>query len=141
MMKIFRLVGIVLAICLMCGAFVACNNGGGDETTTEAVKTITVNVEIYEDDNVSGKAKYEGVVTYEGNAPTAYDILDWFCTVEEDIAFEATKDKTVTRIGDIVIESPSYLSACYKNKGINNSFEKLTTQNIDNGTTVIFYVK
>lgn len=137
-MKFFKLVTLILAVCLVCGTFVACNKGEDTETTVAEQKTTTVDVEVHS----AGKAKYKGTYSHPSTRGelTAYALIEWFCT-QEDIDFEATDDKVVTKIGDIVIESPQYLAAYYENQGKNNSFEKLTTQVIEDGTTVIFYVK
>ena len=63
-MKILKILAVVMAVCLLGSAFIACDNGSGDGETTTAATTTTVEVKlVIKDGSVT---KYEGTTKCNG---------------------------------------------------------------------------
>ena len=135
-MKFVKIMALVLAVCLMSVAFVACDKGG-KENETEAEK-IQLNVKVIVK-NGSEKV-YEEDVNYTGTDATLGSIITWMCEVNLDVENAQPFDSNglLTAIGTV---TGSNWSAYYEDAGSNNTFDSIKSQVIENGKTVVIVCK
>ena len=135
-MKFVKILALVLAVCLMSAAFVACDNGG-KEKETEAEK-VELNVKVIVK-NGSEKV-YEEDVVYSGTDATLGSIIAWMCEVNLDVENAQPFDSNglLTTIGTV---TGSNWYAYYEDSGSNNTFDSIKNQEIENGKTIVIVCK
>ena len=132
-MKFVKILALVMAVCLLSAAFVACDNGDkGTETTADEKVSLKVKVIVKQ----GNETKYEEDVNYTGTDATLGSIIDWLCEVNLGIdnaeCFDA--NGLLTGIGDV---TGSNWIAYYEDAGKNNKFDSIKNQTIEDGKTII----
>ena len=132
-MKFVKILALVMAVCLLSAAFVACDNGDkGTETTADEKVSLKVKVIVKQ----GSDTKYEEDVNYTGTDATLGSIIDWLCEVNLGIdnaeCFDA--NGLLTGIGDV---TGSNWIAYYEDAGKNNKFDSIKNQVIEDGKTII----
>ena len=131
-MKIFKILAVVMAICLLGTAFIACDKGADDsETTAEQKVSITVKLVIKDGSTV----KYEGTTPCDGTLGNA---IEMFCAgeFEEDITC-FNEQGILTTIGELTSGDGKRWSAWYEDEGQSKAFDSIQTQTLTEGKTVI----
>lgn len=137
-MKFVKVVSVILAVCLLGCALVAC---GGDKNNEETTAAETVKVTLTFDIRDGNHSKYKGDITYESSDTiTVLTMLDLFCT-REDIELKVNERNNVEKIGELELtEGTQYWAAYYEDAGKNNGFAKIGEEVAQNGKTVILYI-
>ena len=132
-MKFVKILALVMAVCLLSAAFVACDNGDkGTETTADEKVSLKVKVIVKQGNDT----KYEEDVNYTGTDATLASIIDWLCEVNLGIENAECFDANglLTKIGDV---TGSGWYAYYEDAGKNNKFDSIKNQVIEDGKTII----
>ena len=132
-MKLLKILAVVMAICLLGTAFIACDKGDETEETTVAEQkvSITVNLIIKE----GATTKYEGSTTCDGTLGNA---IEMFCAgeFEEDITCFDENDILKT-IGELTAGDGKRWKAWEETAGQSNAFDSIKTQTLTEGMTVV----
>ncbi|MBR6782779.1 MAG: hypothetical protein IKM33_06275 [Clostridia bacterium] len=140
-MKLLKILAIVMAICLLSTAFIACDKGGetegttAPETTAEQNVTITVKLTIKE----GSTTKYEGSTTCNG---TLGDAIEMFCVgeFEEEITcFDATG--ILKNIGELSAGGGKSWKAYFADEGESKVFKSIKDQTLADGDEVIIVLE
>ena len=132
-MKILKILAVIMAVCLLGAAFVACDSAGEVEETTAAETTarITVNLIIKE----GSITKYEGSTTCNG---TLGDAIEMFCAGEFEEDFEVFNESgLLTTIGELTAGSGKSWKAYYEDKGQGEAFSSIKDQTVKEGKTIV----
>lgn len=134
-MKFLKILAVIMAVCLLGSAFIACDKGNGDGEGTEAeTKGTTVEINlIIKDGSVT---KYEGSTKCDGTLGNA---IEMFCAgefEEEFTIFDDTTDMLVT-IGELSAGDGKSWKAYYEDQGQSNAFDSIKNQVLTNGKTVV----
>ena len=127
-----KVVAIVMAICLLGTAFIACDKGdGATETTAEQKTTIRVKLVIKD----GSTTKYEGETPCDGTLGNA---IEMFCAgeFEEEITCFDEHDILKT-IGELTATDGKRWRAWYEDEGQSKAFESIKTQTLTEGKTVV----
>ena len=137
-MKFIKILALILSVCLLGAAFVACDKGGESATEADTAEKVVINVKVIVKDG--NETKYEDTVKYEGTEPTLGNIIDWFCEVslEQENAEPFDANGLLTKIGEL--EGSNWV-AYYEDKGSNNKFDSIKSKPIEDGKTVIIVKK
>lgn len=136
-MKLLKILTIVMALCLLGTAFIACDQGGEaeettvPETTAAQKTTITVNLVIKE----GSTTKYEGSTTCDG---TLGDAIEMFCLGEfdEDITcFDSTG--ILKNIGSLSAGGGKSWKAYLADEGQSKAFKSIKDQPLSEGDEVV----
>ena len=134
-MKFLKILAVIMAVCLLGSAFIACDKGSGDGEGTEAeTKGTTVEINlIIKDGSVT---KYEGSTKCDGTLGNA---IEMFCAgefEEEFTIFDDTTDMLVT-IGELSAGDGKSWKAYYEDEGQSNAFDSIKNQAVTAGKTVV----
>ena len=134
-MKFLKILAVIMAVCLLGSAFIACDKGNGDGEGTEAeTKGTTVEINlIIKDGSVT---KYEGSTKCDGTLGNA---IEMFCAgefEEEFTIFDDTTDMLVT-IGELSAGDGKSWKAYYEDQGQSNAFDSIKNQTLTSGKTVV----
>ena len=134
-MKILKILAVVMAVCLLGSAFIACDkSGSGDGETTTAATTTTVEVKlVIKDGSVT---KYEGTTICNGTLGHA---IEMFCAGEFEDEFEIFDPATnlLVTIGELKSGDGKSWKAYYEDQGQSKAFESIKDQTLENGKTVV----
>ena len=132
-MKLLRILAIVMSICLLGSALIACDKGGETEETTaeQAKTTITVTLIIKE----GSSTKYQGSTSCDG---TLGDAIEMFCAgeFEEEITCFDENDLLKT-IGELTADDGKRWVAYYEDEGQSKAFDSIKNQTLADGETVV----
>ena len=133
-MKFLKILAVIMAVCLLGTAFIACDKGDGKgEDTTASQGTTSVEITlIIKDGSVT---KYEEKVKCNG---TLGDAIEMFCAgeFEEEITvFDG--NGLLSTIGDMVAGEGKSWKAYYEDEGQSNAFDSIKNQPVTNGKTVV----
>ncbi len=131
-MKFLKILALVLTVCLLGAAFMACDSGESKSTETEAGTTASVSISLIVKD-ASG-TKYEGSVTCNGTLGNAIEI---FCAGEgfEGECFDA--HDILSTVGELKAGDGKSFIAYYEDLGKNEAFESIKSQVVESGKTVV----
>ena len=137
-MKILKILAVVMAVCLLGSAFIACDkSGSGDGETTTAATTTTVEVKlVIKDGSVT---KYEGTTECNGTLGNA---IEMFCAgefEEEFTIFDA--NGLLETIGELSAGDGKSWKAYYEDEGQSNAFDSIKNQTLTNGKTVVLVLE
>ena len=138
-MKFLKILAVIMAVCLLGSAFIACDKGNGDGEGTEAETkgtTIEINL-IIKDGSVT---KYEGSTKCDGTLGNA---IEMFCAgefEEEFTIFDDTTDMLAT-IGELSAGDGKSWKAYYEDQGQSNAFDSIKNQVLTNGKTVVLVLE
>ena len=136
-MKLVKIMSVILSVCLLCGALVACGTGDSSDTTAAAAEKITVEVKIRDGKDV----KYEDSIEVN-DGTNAYDTIELLCA-GLDIAFEGDEEtNTITKIGDIAVkDKANYWVGYYEDEGTSSEFSKFGDELVKKDKVLIVYIK
>ena len=137
-MKILKILAVVMAVCLLGSAFIACDkSGSGDGETTTAATTTTVEVKlVIKDGSVT---KYEGTTKCNGTLGNAIEL---FCAgeFEEEFTIFDGNDLLAT-IGELSAGDGKSWKAYYEDEGQSNAFDSIKNQTLTSGKTVVLVLE
>ena len=132
-MKLLKILAVVLAICLLGSAFIACDKGGEttEDTTVQQTVTITVSLIVKDGSTVA----YDGSTTCNG---TLGDAIEMFCAgeFEEEITCFNEQGILIT-IGELSSGDGKRWSAWYEDEGQSKAFASIKDQVLTEGKTVV----
>ena len=131
-MKLLKILAVIMAICLLGTAFVACDKGGTTEETTAEQKTsITVKLVIKDGSTV----KYEGETPCDGTLGNA---IEMFCAGEFEEEITCFNEQGIlTTIGELTSGDGKRWSAWYEDEGQSKAFASIKDQPLEAGKTVV----
>jgi hypothetical protein len=132
-MKLLKILAVVMAICLLGSAFIACDKGGEttEDTTVQQTVTITVSLIVKDGSTVA----YEGSTTCNG---TLGDAIEMFCAGEfedEFVIFDG--NGLLATIGELSAGNGKSWKAYYEDEGQSKAFESIKDQALENGKTIV----
>lgn len=139
-MKFLKILAVIMAVCLLGSAFIACDKGSGDGEGTEAETKGNTSVEvtlIIKDGSVT---KYQGTTKCNGTLGNA---IEMFCAgefEEEFTIFDDTTDMLAT-IGELSAGDGKSWKAYYEDQGQSNAFDSIKNQVLTNGKTVVLVLE
>ena len=133
-MKLLKILAVIMALCLLGTAFIACDGGTAEETTVaETAATTTIEVTLIINDGSS--TKYEGTTKCNGTLGHA---IEMFCAGEfedEFVIFDG--NGLLATIGELSAGNGKSWKAYYADKGQSNAFESIKDQALENGKTIV----
>ena len=136
-MKFLKILAVIMAVCLLGTAFIACDKGKDDkdgETTASAAK-VKITLVIKD----GSKTVDEALVTCDG---TLRNAIEDYCTYDleqEAPAFDS--NGLLTTIGELTKADGKDWIAYYEDQGQSNAFGKISTQTVEDGKTVVVVLK
>ena len=138
-MKLIKILALVLSIALLSCAFIACDSGDAATDTTAADTEAATKVEVKLIIKDGSTTKYEGTVTCNGTLGNAIEV---FCAGEFEEEFEVfDSNGLLTTIGDLTKGDGKDWIAYYEDQGQSNAFGKISTQEVEDGKTVVVVLK
>ena len=136
-MKLVKIMSVILSVCLLCGALVACGTGDSSDTTAAAAEKITIEVKIRDGNTV----KYEDSVELN-DGTNAYDAIEILCA-GLDITFEGDEEtNTITKIGDLAVAGKdNHWAGYYEDEGTSSEFSKFGDELVKKDKVLIVYIK
>ncbi len=131
-MKLIKILALIMAVCLLGTAFIACDNGdkGNDsEDTTAATTTVKINLVIKD----GSTTKYEDEVTCKGTLGEAIEIFAAGEGQETDCFDENGILKTIL---ELEASGDKRWSAYYEDEGQSKAFDSIKDQKLIDGKTV-----
>ena len=137
-MKLIKILAIVLSLCLLSCAFIACDSGDTDaETTAGDAATTTIKVNLIIKDGST--TKWEEEVTCNGTLGNA---IEMFCAGEFEEEFEVFNSTgLLAAIGDLKAGDGKSFKAYYEDEGQSKAFESIQTQQLVEGKTVVIVLE
>jgi hypothetical protein len=135
-MKLLKILAVVMALCLLSSAFIACDKGGEtEETTVEEKVTITVNLII----------KDGATVKYQGSTPcngTLGDAIEMFCAGEFEEEITCFDENGILKtIGELAAGDGKRWKAYYEDEGQSKAFESIKDQALTEGKTIVIVLE
>ena len=138
-MKLLKILAIVMTLCLLCTAFIACDGGKDSETTAAETAATAANVEVTLIIKEGSSTKYEGTTTCNGTLGHA---IEMFCVGEFEDEFEIFNDMgLLAAIGDLKAGDGKSFKAYYEDQGQSKAFESIKDQVLENGKTVVIVLE
>ena len=133
-MKLMKILSLVLAICLLGCAFIACDSGAGDAETTVAETKAETKVEITLIIKNGSTTVDESTITCDGTLGNAIEL---YCAGEgyEEECFNTSG--ILTAIGELTTADGKRWSAYYEDQGSSKAFSSIKDQAVENGKTVV----
>ena len=133
-MKLLKILAVIMAVCLLGSAFIACDGGTAEETTVaETAATTTIEVTLIIKDGSS--TKYEGTTKCNGTLGHA---IEMFCAGEFEDEFEIFDGNgLLATIGELSAGNGKSWKAYYEDEGQSKAFESIKDQALANGKTVV----
>lgn len=133
-MKFSKLFALLLALCLLCTAMVACDSTGDSEDTTEAATKVTIAVTLVIKDGSTEVARE--AVSYSGSNPTLGEIIEIYC-VGNEYADPFDANGLLNTIGDLTKGDGKSWIAYYESEGKNEAFDSVKDQPVADGQVVV----
>ena len=136
-MKLLKILAVIMAICLLGTAFIACDKGGEttEDTTVEQTVTVTVSLIIKEGSTV----KYDGETSCNG---TLGDAIEMFCAGEFEEEITCFDENGILKtIGELTAGDGKRWKAYYEDEGQSKAFESIKDQALTEGTTVVIVLE
>ena len=136
-MKLLKILAVVLAICLLGSAFIACDKGGEttEDTTVQQTVTITVNLIVKDGSTVA----YDGSTTCNG---TLGDAIEMFCAGEFEEEITCFDENGILKtIGELTAGDGKRWKAYYEDEGQSKAFESIKDQALAEGKTVVIVLE
>ncbi len=139
-MKLVKILALVLSVCLLGTALIACDSGETKaEETTAGETTATTQIEVNLIIKEGSTTKYEGKALCNG---TLGDAIEAFCAVEDlnaDACFD--ENNLLVAIGELKSGDGKNFKAYYEDKGQGEAFEKIKDQTLEAGKTVVIVLE
>ena len=131
-MKFLKILAVIMAVCLLGSAFIACDKAdAGTETESQASTSVEVTL-IIKDGSVT---KYEDTVKCDGTLGNAIEV---FCAGEFEEEFTLFDNNGLLHtIGDLSAGNGKNWKAYYQEEGQSNAFESIKKQTLTNGKIVV----
>ena len=136
-MKLLKILAVVMAICLLGSAFIACDKGGEttEDTTVQQTVTITVSLIVKNGSTVA----YEGSTTCNG---TLGDAIEMFCAGEFEEEITCFDENGILKtIGELTAGDGKRWKAYYEDEGQSKAFESIKDQALAEGKTVVIVLE
>lgn len=136
-MKLLKILAVVMAICLLGSAFIACDKGGEttEDTTVQQTVTITVSLIVKDGSTVA----YEGSTTCNG---TLGDAIEMFCAGEFEEEITCFDENGILKtIGELTAGDGKRWKAYYEDEGQSKAFESIKDQALAEGKTVVIVLE
>ena len=132
-MKFTKILVVLLTVCMLSCAFVACDSGKTEETTAaETTKIIEVTLIIKD----GSSTKYNGTTQCDGTLGNA---IEMFCAGEFEEEFEIfNENNLLTTIGELTGAS---WTAYYEDEGQSHAFKSIKDQALEDGKTVVIVLE
>ena len=145
-MKFLKMIALLMAVCLLGSAMMACDSNEPQETETEAKSnetTITVTLKIQAPKGSKGE-DIEVEVEHKGETHTLGNIIEWYCEVlNEDPADDQPFDgTTLKRIGSWTPGSGELWIGYFEGEGGGraNEIGSLYNQEVKDHDTVVLLI-
>lgn len=138
-MKLLKILAVVMSLCLLCAAFIACDSGKETDTTAaETAATTSVQVKLIIKDGST--TKWEEEVPCNGTLGHA---IEMFCAGEFDEEFEIFNAETnlLSTIGDLKAGDGKSWKAYYEDEGQSKAFASIKDQTLVSGKTVVIVLE
>ncbi len=137
-MKLLKILAVIMSLCLLCTAFIACD-GGKETETTAAETTANTSVQVKLIIKDGSTTKWEEEVTCNGTLGHA---IEMFCAGEFDEEFEIFNDMgLLAAIGDLKAGDGKSFKAYYEDEGQSKAFASIKDQALVNGKTVVIVLE
>ena len=136
-MKLLKILAVIMAVCMLGSAFIACNKGGkGDETEAETKgASVEINL-IIKDGSVT---KYEGSTKCDGTLGNA---IEMFCAGEFEEEITCFDENGILKtIGELTAGDGKRWKAYYEDEGQSKAFESIKDQALAEGKTVVIVLE
>ncbi len=137
-MKFLKILAVIMAVCLLGSAFIACDKAdGGTETgaDTKGAETVTIKLIIKD----GSETKYEGSTKCDGTLGNA---IEMYCAGEfEGDAEIFDSNNLLATIGELSAGDGKNWKAYYEDEGQSNAFESIKAQPVENGRTVVLVLQ
>lgn len=132
-MKFLKILAVIMAVCMLGSAFIACNKGGKGDETEAATKGASVEINlIIKDGSVT---KYEGSTKCDGTLGNA---IEMFCAGEFEEEFTIFDENNLLHtIGELSAGDGKNWKAYYEDQGQSNAFDSIKNQTLTSGKTVV----
>ena len=138
-MKLLKIMAVVMALCMMVSAFVACDKGSNAEETTVADTTVKTTVEVTLIIKDGSTVKYEGSTSCDGTLGNA---IEMFCAGEFEDEFEIfDSNDLLATIGELTSGNGKAWKAYYEDEGQAKAFGSIKNQALENGKTVVIVLE
>ena len=137
-MKFVKILAVIMAVCLLSAAFIACDGGKSEETTVaETTAKTTVEVTLIIKDGSS--TKYEGTTICNGTLGHA---IEMFCAGEFEEEITCFDENGILKtIGELTAGDGKRWKAYYEDEGQSKAFESIKDQALAEGKTVIIVLE
>ena len=137
-MKLLKILAVIMAVCLLGAAFIACDGGKSEETTAaETTAKTTVEVTLIIKDGSS--TKYEGTTICNGTLGHA---IEMFCAGEFEEEITCFDENGILKtIGELTAGDGKRWKAYYEDEGQSKAFESIKDQALAEGKTVVIVLE
>lgn len=136
-MKLLKILAVIMAICLLGTAFIACDSGDKTEETTAGQAAVSINVKLVVKEGAT--VKYEGTTICNGTLGNA---IDMFCVAEfEDEIVCFDENGILKTIGELTAADGKRWKAYYEDEGQSKAFESIKDQTLTEGKTVVIVLE
>lgn len=134
-MKLLKIMAVIMAVCLLGSAFIACDKGDKTEETTAAETTATTTIEVTLIIKDGSSTKYQGTTKCNGTLGHA---IEMFCAGEFEDEFEIFDGNgLLATIGELSAGDGKSWKAYYEDEGQSKAFESIKDQTLENGKTIV----
>ena len=138
-MKLLKIMAVIMAVCLLGAAFIACDNGSKPEETTAAETTATTTIEVTLIIKDGSTTKYEGSTKCNG---TLGDAIEMFCAGEFEEEITCFDENGILKtIGELTAGDGKRWKAYYEDEGQSKAFESIKDQALAEGKTVVIVLE
>ena len=138
-MKLLKILAVIMAVCLLGTALIACDKGGevDDTPETTAAQNTTITVKLIIKDGSS--TKYEESITCNG---TLGDAIEMFCAGEFEEEITCFDENGILKtIGELTAGDGKRWKAYYEDEGQSKAFESIKDQTLAEGKTVVIVLE
>ncbi|MBP3667790.1 MAG: hypothetical protein J6K29_12175 [Clostridia bacterium] len=136
-MKLLKILAVVMAICLLGSAFIACDSGDQSEETTAPEATVAIKVNLIIKDGST--ETYTGSTSCNG---TLGDAIEMFCAGEFEEEITCFDENGILKtIGELTAADGKRWKAYYEDEGQSNAFESIKDQVLADGKTVVIVLE
>ena len=136
-MKLLKILAVIMAVCLLGSAFIACDSGDKTEDTTEATVTVAIKVNLIIKEGST--TKYQGETSCNG---TLGDAIEMFCAGEFEEEITCFDENGILKtIGELTAGDGKRWKAYYEDEGQSKAFESIKDQALAEGKTVVIVLE
>ncbi len=137
-MKLLKILAMIMTVCLLATALIACDNGGSNDETTVADTTPETKVEVTLIVKDGSTTMYEGSVTCNGQLGDAIELF----AIDQEFEGECFDDNgLLSTIGELKADDTKSWKAYYEDQGESKAFSSIRDQELTNGKTVVIVLE